>query len=101
MMILKTEQMFGEVGEKWPDIILEEDGSKESCQLRFRGHNARVTVLFDKLLGNENGKAFSSQGEDNTVCLWSLKSTGKRGQHALKATVYGHEKPMVFMSITR
>ncbi|KAI3793982.1 hypothetical protein L1987_36606 [Smallanthus sonchifolius] len=73
---------------------------KGSCQRCFRGHNGPVTVLSDKLLGDENGKVFASGGEDSTVRLWSLKSTGKRGQHALKATLYGHEKPIVFMSVT-
>ncbi|KAD7479511.1 hypothetical protein R6Q59_008337 [Mikania micrantha] len=73
---------------------------KGSCQRCFRGHNGPVTVLSDKLLGDENGKVFASGGEDSTVRLWSLKSTGKRGQHALKTTLYGHEKPIVFMSVT-
>lgn len=71
-----------------------------SCQRCFRGHNGPVTVLSDKLLGDENGKVFASGGEDSTVRLWSLRSTGKRGQHALKATLYGHEKPIVFMSVS-
>ncbi|KAJ8567050.1 hypothetical protein K7X08_019258 [Anisodus acutangulus] len=31
-----------------------------------------------------------------TVRLWSLDSSGKRGQHA---TLYGHEKPVVLMSV--
>ncbi|KAF5769887.1 putative transcription factor WD40-like family [Helianthus annuus] len=73
---------------------------KGSCQRCFRGHNGPVTVLSDKLLGDENGKVFASGGEDSTVRLWSLRSTGKRGQHALKATLYGHEKPIAFMSVT-
>ncbi|XP_076955663.1 uncharacterized protein LOC143630565 [Bidens hawaiensis] len=73
---------------------------KGSCQRCFRGHNGPVTVLSDKLLGDENVKVFASGGEDSTVRLWSLKSTGKRGQHALKATLYGHEKPIAFMSVT-
>ncbi|KAI3799152.1 hypothetical protein L1987_34442 [Smallanthus sonchifolius] len=76
------------------------DDWKGSCQRCFRGHNGPVTVLSDKLLGDENGKVFASGGEDSTVRLWSLKSTGRRGQHALKATLYGHEKPIVFMSVT-
>ncbi|KAK9061762.1 hypothetical protein SSX86_018945 [Deinandra increscens subsp. villosa] len=73
---------------------------KGSCQRCFRGHNGPVTVLSDKLLGDESAKVFASGGEDSTVRLWSLRSTGKRGQHALKATLYGHEKPIVFMSVT-
>ncbi|XP_047322463.1 dynein assembly factor with WDR repeat domains 1-like [Impatiens glandulifera] len=72
---------------------------KGSCQRCFRGHNAPVTVLSDKLLGDNNsGKILASGGLDGTVRLWSLSSSGKRGQHALKATLYGHEKPIVFMS---
>lgn len=72
------------------------------CQRCFRGHTGPVTVLSDKLLGDENVKVFASGGEDSTVRLWSLKvkSAGKRGQHALKATLYGHEKPIAFMSVT-
>ncbi|XP_076939418.1 uncharacterized protein LOC143608125 [Bidens hawaiensis] len=75
---------------------------KGCCQRSFRGHNGPVTVLSDKLLGDENVKVFASGGEDSTVRLWSLKvkSAGKRGQHALKATLYGHEKPIAFMSVT-
>lgn len=44
-------------------------------------------------------KIFASGGEDANVRLWSLSSTGKRGQQALKATLYGHEKPIVSMSV--
>ncbi|PSR87657.1 F-box/WD repeat-containing protein [Actinidia chinensis var. chinensis] len=72
---------------------------KGSCQRCFRGHNGPVSSLSDKLLGNGNGKIFASGGVDATVRLWSLSSSGKRGQHALKATLYGHEKPVVLMSV--
>lgn len=41
----------------------------------------------------------ASAGEDGTVRLWSLASSGKRGQHALKATLYRHEKPVTLMSV--
>ncbi|GFZ19176.1 hypothetical protein Acr_27g0009150 [Actinidia rufa] len=73
--------------------------SQGSCQRCFRGHNGPVSALSDKLLGNGNGKIFASGGVDATVRLWSLSSSGKRGQHALKATLYGHEKPVVLMSV--
>ncbi|XP_024969030.1 uncharacterized protein LOC112508590 isoform X1 [Cynara cardunculus var. scolymus] len=73
---------------------------KGSCQRCFRGHNGPVTILSDKLLGDGTGKVFASGGEDSTVRLWSLSSSGKRGQHALKGTLYGHEKPIVLMSVT-
>ncbi|GJS48514.1 F-box domain, cyclin-like protein [Tanacetum coccineum] len=73
---------------------------KGSCQRSFRGHNGPVTVLSDRLLGDENGKVFASGGEDSTVRLWSLTSSGKRGQKSLKATLYGHEKPIALMSVT-
>nr|XP_043632590.1 uncharacterized WD repeat-containing protein alr3466-like [Erigeron canadensis] len=72
-------------------------GRRQRC---FRGHNGPVTILSDKLLGDGSGKVFASGGEDSTVRLWSLSSSGKRGQHALKATLYGHEKPIVLMSVT-
>ncbi|CAL5325102.1 unnamed protein product [Camellia sinensis] len=72
---------------------------KGNCQRCFRGHNGPVSTLSDKLLGDGSGKIFASGGVDATVRLWSLSSSGKRGQHALKATLYGHEKPVVLMSV--
>ncbi|KAE9449237.1 hypothetical protein C3L33_18850, partial [Rhododendron williamsianum] len=72
---------------------------KGTCQRCFRGHNGPVTTLSDKLLGNGSGKIFASGGVDATVRLWSLSSTGKRGQQALKATLYGHDKAIVSMSV--
>ncbi|KAK9272757.1 hypothetical protein L1049_003134 [Liquidambar formosana] len=72
---------------------------KGSCQRCFRGHNGPVSILSDKLLGDNSGKVLASGGEDGTVRLWSLSSSGKRGQHALKATLYGHEKPVNLMSV--
>lgn len=71
-------------------------GSRSRC---FRGHNGEVTTLSDKLLGNGNGTLFASGGIDGTVRLWSLNPSGRQGHQALKATLYGHEKPVVLMSI--
>ncbi|KAK3036664.1 hypothetical protein RJ639_030233 [Escallonia herrerae] len=73
--------------------------SKGCCQRCFRGHNGPVTTLSDKLLGDGTEKSFASGGEDGTVRLWSLSSSGRRGQHALKATLKGHEKPVVLLSV--
>lgn len=69
------------------------------CQRCFRGHSGPVSALSDKLLGDDIGKVLASGGEDGTVRLWSLSSSGKRGQQALKATLYGHEKPIKLMSV--
>ncbi|KAF5749015.1 E3 ubiquitin ligase complex SCF subunit sconB [Tripterygium wilfordii] len=74
---------------------------KGLCQRCFRGHNGPVTALSDKLLGEDSDKVLGSGGEDGTVRLWSLGSSGKRGRHALKATLYGHEKPVKLMSVAR
>ncbi|XP_059449002.1 probable E3 ubiquitin ligase complex SCF subunit sconB [Corylus avellana] len=73
---------------------------KGSCQRCFRGHNGPVSALSDKLLGDGSSKVLASGGEDGTVRLWSLNSSGKRGQHALTATLYGHEKPVKLMSVS-
>ncbi|KAI9118910.1 hypothetical protein K1719_009585 [Acacia pycnantha] len=72
---------------------------KGSCQRCFRGHNGPVLSLSNKLLGEDNIKVLASGGDDGTVRLWSLSSSGKRGQHALKATLYGHEKPVNFIVV--
>ncbi|KAA8530330.1 hypothetical protein F0562_005039 [Nyssa sinensis] len=72
---------------------------KGCCQRCFRGHNGPVSTLSDRLLGDGSGKIFASGGVDGTVRLWSLGSSGKRGQHALKATLFGHQKPVVLMSV--
>ena len=50
-------------------------------------------------MGEGSNKVLASGGEDGTVRLWSLSSSGGRGQRALKATLYGHEKPVNIMSI--
>ncbi|XP_057447605.1 uncharacterized protein LOC130739346 isoform X2 [Lotus japonicus] len=72
---------------------------KGSCLRCLRGHNGPVLSLSNKLLGEGSSKVLASGGEDSTVRLWSLGSSGKRGQHALKATFYGHEKGVNFLSV--
>ncbi|CAL1392089.1 unnamed protein product [Linum trigynum] len=72
---------------------------KGSCQRCLRGHNGPVSCLTDRFLGDGSSTVLVSGGEDCTVRLWSLGSSGKRGQHALKATLYGHEKPIKQMSV--
>ncbi|KAK4778400.1 hypothetical protein SAY87_018587 [Trapa incisa] len=73
---------------------------KGTCHRCFRGHNGPVLSLSDKLLGDVSAKLLASGGEDGTVRLWSLGSGSKRGQQALKATFYGHEKPIKLVSVT-
>ncbi|KAK2419870.1 U4/U6 small nuclear ribonucleoprotein PRP4 [Trifolium repens] len=73
---------------------------KDSCLRCLRGHNGPVLSLSNKLLGEDGSKVLASGGEDGTVRLWSLSSSGKRGQRALKATLYGHEKPVNLMSVS-
>lgn len=70
-----------------------------SCFRCFRGHNGPVSALSDKLLGDKGSKVLASGGEDGTVRLWSLSSSGKRGQHALNATLHGHVKPIKLMTV--
>ncbi|XP_021762285.1 probable E3 ubiquitin ligase complex SCF subunit sconB [Chenopodium quinoa] len=72
---------------------------KGSCFRCFRGHNGPVSALSDKLLGDKGRKVLASGGEDGTVRLWSLSSSGKRGQHALNVTLHGHEKPIILLSV--
>ncbi|XP_010551865.1 PREDICTED: probable E3 ubiquitin ligase complex SCF subunit sconB [Tarenaya hassleriana] len=72
---------------------------KGSCQRRFRGHNGPVTTLSERLLGDGVGKLLASGGEDGTLRLWSLNSSGKRRQQSLQATLKGHEKPIKFISV--
>ncbi|XVE83842.1 hypothetical protein DITRI_Ditri16bG0120100 [Diplodiscus trichospermus] len=71
---------------------------KGTCQRCFRGHNGAVCTLSDKLLGYGGVKVLASGGEDGTVRLWSLNSSGIRDQ-ALKATLYGHQKPVTLISV--
>ncbi|KAF9625503.1 hypothetical protein IFM89_023439 [Coptis chinensis] len=79
------------------DIIL----SQGRCQRCFKGHTSTVTTLADRLLGDYGGKLLASGGEDGSICLWSLISSGNRGQHALRTTFYGHKEPIMFLSVAR
>ena len=66
----------------------------------MKGHNGPVLSLSNKLLGEDDSKVLASGGEDGTVRLWSLSTNGKRVKSALKATLYGHEKPVNFLSVS-
>ncbi|KAG5029001.1 hypothetical protein AAZX31_05G102200 [Glycine max] len=61
---------------------------------RVRGHNGPVVFLSNKLLEEDN-RAKHWQVEEKMVLfvvrLWSLSSSGRHDQRALKATLYGHE----------
>ncbi|KAM0958233.1 hypothetical protein ACFX13_023968 [Malus domestica] len=70
-----------------------------ACRRCFRGSIGPISALSDKLLGDGTGKVLASGGKDGNVSLWSLSSCGRRGQHALKATSYGREKPIRLMSV--
>ncbi|XP_062106706.1 uncharacterized protein LOC133818042 [Humulus lupulus] len=74
---------------------------KGSCHKCFRGHQGPVTALSDQLLGDGVGNILASGGEDGTVRLWSLNAGAKRGQHALQATLCGHEKTVKLMSVAK
>ncbi|QHN83521.1 hypothetical protein HN51_059987 [Arachis hypogaea] len=74
-------------------------GKKGSCLRCMRGHHGPVLSLSDKLLGDDTCKVLASGGEDGTVRLWSLSSSGKQRQQSLKATLYGHEKPVELMLV--
>ncbi|KAL3526494.1 hypothetical protein ACH5RR_011150 [Cinchona calisaya] len=85
--------------------------------LTLSDHRARITSMRDlaidvsgaiivksqlfqiDCLVKGDDKIFASGGADGTVCLWSSNPKGKRGQHALKSTLYGHEKPIILMSV--
>ncbi|XP_045816846.1 mitochondrial division protein 1-like [Trifolium pratense] len=73
---------------------------KASSLRCLRGHNGPVLSLSNELLGDDGSKVLASGGEDGTVRLWSLSSSGKRGQRALKATLHGHEKPVNLISVS-
>ncbi|KAF4390736.1 hypothetical protein G4B88_015626 [Cannabis sativa] len=72
-----------------------------SCYKTFRGHSGTVSALSDELLGDGVGNILASGGEDGTVRLWSLEAGVKSGQHALKATLCGHDKTVKLMSLAK
>uniref|UniRef100_A0A803QM65 Uncharacterized protein n=2 Tax=Cannabis sativa TaxID=3483 RepID=A0A803QM65_CANSA len=74
---------------------------KGSCYKTFRGHSATVSALSDELLGDGVGNILASGGDDGTVRLWSLEAGVKSGQHALKATLCGHDKTVKLMSLAK
>ncbi|XP_072998742.1 uncharacterized protein [Typha latifolia] len=71
--------------------------SKGRSQRCFKGHSGPVTALADKLLGEGGSKVLASGGEDCTVRLWSVSSSGKR--HPLILTYHGHERTLSFLSV--
>ncbi|VFQ91907.1 unnamed protein product [Cuscuta campestris] len=74
---------------------------QDRCLHSLRGHNGPVSTLSDRLLGSSPGKLIASGGEDGTVRLWSVEPGGKHGQSALKATLHGHDKSVVLLSVAR
>lgn len=72
---------------------------KGSCYRCYKGHGGEVTTLSDKLLGDGNQTIFASGGSDGTVRIWSPNPDSKHGKHALKATLYGHEKPIFSLAV--
>ncbi|KAI4389063.1 hypothetical protein MLD38_001327 [Melastoma candidum] len=71
-------------------------GSSRRC---LKGHSGPVSTLSNELLGDPESRLLASGGEDGTVRLWSVSSSSKRGHHALKATLHGHEKAVKFLSV--
>ncbi|KAG4943471.1 hypothetical protein JHK85_048117 [Glycine max] len=66
------------------------------------GHNGPVLSLSNKLLGEDSRAKFWQVVEKMVlfvVRLWSLSSSGRHDQRALKATLYGLEKPVDLFSV--
>lgn len=57
-------------------------------------------TLLDGVLGDGSGKIFASGGDDKSVRLWSMNSSGKRGRHTPKATLYGHGNAVSLISVS-
>jgi len=69
---------------------------------RVGGHNGPVLSLSNKLLGEDSRAKFWQVVEKMVlfvVRLWSLSSSGRHDQRALKATLYGLEKPVDLFSV--